>query len=167
MVPNATEADTSAEAIDSHPKKSTSTHLNFSSHCQIQMAAPAPAMEKCAFRSCKVTGAELLQCAAPECNKKIHFMCYQGLVLKKHPDLQGLPSGKASCTKKCHVKALKEAAGGGDAADGGGRKGNWDCDGKNGPDDPKTSVRILLDWWTTEGNYSKLRRFGNSRITES
>jgi hypothetical protein len=35
------------------------------------------------------------------------------------------------------------------------RVGKWNGDGKNGLDDPHTSMRILLDWWTTEGNYSR------------
>ena len=74
---------------------------------------------------------------------------------------------KVSCTKKCYQKAVKEAAGSVDDADGGGRKSNWDCDGKNGPDDPKTSVQILLDWWTTEGNYSKFCGKNNNGIKKS
>jgi hypothetical protein len=49
---------------------------------------------------------------------------------------------------------LKQSSGGGDDADGGNRKGNWDCDGKEGSLE-HTSVKILLDWWMAEGNYSK------------
>jgi hypothetical protein len=115
----------------------------------------AEVIEKCTFRSCKVVGAELVVCAASGCEKKVHMMCYQGLILQKFENLAALPPGKVACTKKCHTKALKEASGGGDGADGGGRRGNWDCDGLNGPDDPKTSVKILLDWWMTEGNYNR------------
>ena len=95
------------------------------------------------------------------------MLCYQGFLLKKFKDLQPLAPGKVSCTKKCHQKAIKEASGGGDDVEGGGRKGNWDCDGKNGPDDPKTSVKILIDWWTTEGNYSKFCGKNNNGIKKS
>lgn len=30
----------------------------------------------------------------------------------------------------------------------------WNKDGKNGLDDPNTSEPVILDWWTTSGNYS-------------
>jgi hypothetical protein len=83
----------------------------------------------------------------------VHLPCFQGIVLKKNK-LVPLPGGNVACTKKCYTKAAKELAGCGDDMEGG-RKGNWDGDGMNGPDDPLTSMRILLDWWMTEGNYSK------------
>jgi hypothetical protein len=110
--------------------------------------------DKCSFCSCRVKGAELLVCSAAGCEKKVHMMCYQGLLLGKHEDLAPLPAGMVACTKKCHEKSAKKAAGGGDSMEGG-RKGAWDSDGLGGPDDPKTSVCILLDWWMTEGNYNK------------
>ena len=33
----------------------------------------------------------------------------------------------------------------------------WSQDGKLGPDDPNTSMAILIDWLRTEGNYAKFR----------
>jgi hypothetical protein len=60
---------------------------------------------------------------------------------------------KVACTKTCYLKAQKELSGVDDSE--GGRRGNWDCDGKGGRNDPHTSMKILLDWWMTEGNYSK------------
>lgn len=33
----------------------------------------------------------------------------------------------------------------------------WTRDGKGGPDDPSTSMSILLKWLTAEGNYNKYR----------
>jgi hypothetical protein len=36
----------------------------------------------------------------------------------------------------------------------------WDQDGKDGPDDPNTSMRILLDWLLVEGNYNRYRGNG-------
>ncbi|WP_447516275.1 hypothetical protein, partial [Clostridioides difficile] len=59
---------------------------------------------------------------------------------------------------------VKDTAGGGEDADGGNRKGNWDCDGKKGHDDPHTSVKILLDWWMKEGNYNKFCGKNNNGI---
>ena len=63
----------------------------------------------------------------------------------------------------CHNSS---ASGGGDDAGGGGRKGNWDCDGLNGPEDPTTSISILLKWWMTEGNYSMFCGKNNHGITK-
>jgi hypothetical protein len=120
--------------------------------------------QKCSFRSCKVDGAELIECSAAGCSKKVHVMCFQGLLLHKFKDLQALPSGMVACTKRCHAKVVKDTAGGGEDADGGNRKGNWDCDGKNGPEDPHTSVKILLDWWMKEDNYNKFCGKNNNGI---
>jgi hypothetical protein len=120
--------------------------------------------EKCCYRQCRVSGAAYLKCAAEGCNKKVHMMCYQGILLKKYPDMVPLLAGQAVCTKKCHSKVIKENSGVGEDPDGGGRKGNWDCDGLGGPDDPHTSVKILLDWWMTEGNYSKYCGKNNNGI---
>ena len=60
-----------------------------------------------------------------------------------------------ACSKLHHIRATKELSGGGDDQPDGGRKGNWESDGKGGPNDPQTSMKILLDWWMTEGNYSR------------
>ena len=37
-------------------------------------------------------------------------------------------------------------------------------DGVNGPDNPHTSMKILLDWWMEEGNYSKYRGKHNDGV---
>ena len=76
-------------------------------------------------------------------------MCYQKHVLTKH-QLEPLSEGRIACTKKCYEKAMKMAVDGDD-----GRKGGWLNDGIHGPEDPNTSMKILLDWWMEEGNYSK------------
>ena len=76
-------------------------------------------------------------------------MCYQKHVLQKH-QLQPLSDGRVACTKKCYEKALKSNVDGED-----GRKGGWFNDGIHGPDDPNTSMKILLDWWMEYGNYSR------------
>ena len=107
----------------------------------------------CCFRGCKVSGAELVECSSDKCNKKGHFSCYQGNVLMKH-NLEPISGGRIACTKKCFEQVMKALSGGGEDSEGG-RKGNWTRDGKNGPDDPNTSMSILIKWWMEEGNYSK------------
>ena len=70
----------------------------------------------------------------------------------KH-QLEPLSGGRIACTKKCYERAIKASMNTND--DGDDRKGSWFTDGKPGPDDPNTSMKILLDWWMEEGNYSK------------
>ena len=118
--------------------------------------------ETCCFRGCKVTGAELIVCSSDKCNKKGHLICYQGKVLMKFK-LDPLPGGRVACTKKCYERSMKLLSGGGEDAEGG-RKGNWDCDGKNGPDDPTTSISILIKWWMEEGNYSRFCGKNNNGV---
>jgi hypothetical protein len=108
---------------------------------------------KCSLRSCRIRGAELHVCAASDCKKTAHYGCYQAYVLAKHSELQSLPELHVACTKKCHIKAARELISVNAQDDEGGRKGGWDTDGKESPSDPKTSIKILLDWWMEEGNY--------------
>eukprot|EP00980_Cylindrotheca_fusiformis_P022064 scaffold8960_cov91-Cylindrotheca_fusiformis.AAC.4 len=115
-----------------------------------QTAVSTTTEEKCCYRSCKVRGARLLPCRGPGCDKVVHLICYQAYLLRKF-SLPALPGGNAACTKKCLQKAAKELAGG-DVVEGS-RRGNWDNDQKE--DDGRTSMKILLDWWMTEGNYAK------------
>lgn len=114
--------------------------------------SPAPSM-KCAYRSCHIQGAEKVQCGAPGCDRMVHQMCYQGFLLAKHANLPMLGPGVVACRKKCHEKITKAAAG--ERNEAGSRKGNWGSDGKGGVADPHTSLKILLDWWMEEGNYSR------------
>ena len=98
-------------------------------------------------------GAEKRVCAADGCDKTVHLMCYQGVVLvdkknNNHSSLPPLPGNHVACTKACYNAATK-------ALSGNTGRGNWTSDGKGGTDDPHTSMKILLDWMTTEGNYSR------------
>jgi hypothetical protein len=106
--------------------------------------------DRCNVRGCRVKGADKLVCAAKGCEKKVHLMCYQGLILRtKTGSLEPLPNNVVVCTKGCYQATVKAMSG----AEPG--RGKWNSDGKNGVDDPNTSMQILLDWMTTEGNYSK------------
>ncbi|KAG7357175.1 hypothetical protein IV203_001863 [Nitzschia inconspicua] len=107
---------------------------------------------KCQVRGCRVAGAQRLVCAADGCNKMVHLMCYQGVVLrdKSGGDLQPLSENHVVCTKACCNNFVKSLSGSDSS-----RGNKWTNDGKGGPDDPHTSMRIILDWMTTEGNYSR------------
>jgi hypothetical protein len=118
---------------------------------------------RCAIRSCRMKDTEKLKCAANGCNKMLHLECYESNVLAKY-DLHPLPGINVACTKAHHAKATKELSGGGEDQAEGGRKGNWESDGKLGPTDPHTSMKILLDWWMAEGNYSKFCGKNNDGI---
>ena len=115
-----------------------------------------PGIGRCSVRGCRIRGDEKFKCAVTGCNKLLHLECFETYVLVKH-SLHPLPGGNhnVACTKLHHIRAAKELSGGGDKQVEGGRKGNWESDGKGGPNDPHTSMKILLDWWMTEGSYSK------------
>jgi hypothetical protein len=115
--------------------------------------------EKCCYHSCKLKGAVKLKCSASNCEKEVHTMCFQGNLIMKHK-LDPLPLGGAVYTKKCYERALKEQSG---ADDG---RGKWHNDGKKGPDDEHTSIRILLNWWMEEGNYSRYCGKNNGGVTK-
>ena len=99
---------------------------------------------RCHVRGCRVLGAQLLECSADGCSFGVHLMCYQGIILG-HKNA-ALPDNCVACKKKCYDSIVKSRS----ASD---SRGKWDCDGKNGPNDSHTSMKILLDWLTDEGNY--------------
>ena len=118
---------------------------------------------KCQIRGCKVNSeALLMECAASGCSKLVHLLCFQGIVLKTRAKdinpLPPLPDGKAVCTKMCYNNCTKEL----DSVSS--SRGRWDNDGKDGSD--HTSMKILLDWWTTEGNYLRFRGKDNGGLTK-
>ncbi|KAG7337029.1 hypothetical protein IV203_020185 [Nitzschia inconspicua] len=117
---------------------------------------------KCQVRGCRVAGAQRLVCAADGCNKTVHLMCYQGVVLrdKSGGDLRPLSENHVVCTKACYNNFVKSLSGSDSS------RGKWTNDGKGGPDDQHTSMRILLDWMTTEGNYSRYCGKGNNGVTK-
>lgn len=113
---------------------------------------------RCSLRVCRIRGEEKYRCAAPQCDRVLHLECYEQHVMAKY-DLNPLPGSNfnVACTKFHHKLATRDlsAPGGGDERAEGIRKGNWECDGKRGADDPHTSMKILLDWWMEEGNYAR------------
>ena len=119
-------------------------------------------LPKCSFRSCPIKSgsAPLFDCGG--CNRKAHMPCYQKLLLEKH-QLGALSGGVVACTKRCYDKAFKTSTANNVDEDDY-RKGNWDSDGKLGPEDPHTSLKILLDWWMEVPNYSKYRGKNNDGV---
>jgi hypothetical protein len=112
-------------------------------------AATAP---KCCIRGCKVTDKELIKCY--KCDRFIHTDCFNDMFLVKQ-NLPPLPDNRVACRKKCHSKSMGHAA-----------TLYWHNDGKDGPDDSHTSERILIDWMTTPGNYSRYRGKNNGGKTK-
>jgi hypothetical protein len=59
---------------------------------------------RCQVKGCKLKGVtEMLICSKEGCEKKVHMMCYQGIVLrnKQGEELAALPDAKVACTKGC------------------------------------------------------------------
>jgi hypothetical protein len=71
-------------------------------------------------------------------------------------ELGSLPPGVVVCTGKCYQRLMTLT-----------RRPGWHNDGGNGPEDPSTSERILLDWLTEEGNYSKYRGKNNNGVSKN
>jgi len=117
----------------------------------------ATSYARCNIRGCRLRGADLVQCAAEGCSKLVHLMCFQGIILQaaKGNPLPDLPDGKITCTKACYTKTTKALVSGQVSGVGDVTRGTWTTDGKFGPKDPKTSMKILLDWLLHEGNYTR------------
>jgi hypothetical protein len=109
-------------------------------------------MLKCSLRQCKNTDkeAELFTCSYVTCDKKIHKPCFMAILAKNN--LPPLPEDKYCCGVKAHHTGVLK-----NSSTNVNEKTRWDADGPNGPDTEPNSMSVLLDWWTTEGNYSKYR----------
>ena len=104
----------------------------------------------CCRRGCRIQGAQVLMCAAEGCGKVIHDACYRWVV-NRNKDMDLLPAGTIVCTKKCHkihLRSIKSQVRDVCAV----KDVPWDRDGRRGENDPNTSMAVLLDWWTSEGN---------------
>jgi hypothetical protein len=103
----------------------------------------------CNRRGCKTPDSLVLMCAAPACNKHMCVLCFQ----KSHGDCNwNLEKDHIVCTKACYRKFRASLS----------HNPKWDSDGKEGKEDPITSVRILLDWLLVPGNYANKWRGKNN-----
>lgn len=99
---------------------------------------------KCARRGCRAPeGEQLLFCKSVNCRKLFHLSCYEERYGEKNWD-ETIGHGNVVCTKACFDKVKSISA----------RKLTWKDDGKNGPEDPNNSEKLLLDWLLKAGNYS-------------
>ena len=115
---------------------------------------------RCSIKKCPIRNVVKYRCSNESCDRTAHLTCYTGLILGKHPDLKPLPENLIAHCKKCHNEIWKRLnPGSGNDKDG---RATWDCDGKNGKEDPHTSTKILIDWWTEQGNYEKYRGKNNN-----
>ena len=117
---------------------------------------------KCCRRGCKVKGAQLRMCSGIDFSKFIHTMCYH-YVENCNKNMPLLPAPVAVCTKRCHqkyIRGLRTQA----SVEG----VDLPChkDGRLGENDTNTSMSISMDWWTSEGKYSKYRGKNNCGLTK-
>jgi hypothetical protein len=105
----------------------------------------APPPNVCCRRGCREpTSVECLPCQGPACTKSVHLSCFQAKV-KSKGTFHLLTQGTVVCTKACYDRLV---------AAGIKKKFTWQNDGKEGPDDPKCSENILLDWLMEPRNYA-------------
>lgn len=109
---------------------------------------------KCSYKKCPGNDSiDPTSCVGPGCSKTLHLSCFN-LIHSKTSWLDKNEVGDhIVCTKTCWNKySLSQT-----------RKPTWSNDGANGPEDPMTSEKVLLDWMMKEGNYSKKWRGKDSK----
>jgi hypothetical protein len=129
--------------------------------------APAPPVvpapqeaTKCSVRGCCLnsTSAPLFHCASSSCKKRVHDVCYRGLIGVKFK-LDLLLDGEEElrvCTKKCYNLVQKSVSGS--------ERILWTKDGPGGPMDSVNSKSLLIDWMTTGSNFSQFRGNNEGKI---
>ncbi len=120
---------------------------------------------RCTIQSCRVCGFQKYQYAACFRVQQVASSDVLPIKVVLKYNLHPLPGKEhVACTKLHHIKAAMELSGGGEDQAEGVRKGNWESDGIEDSNDPNTSMRILLDWWMTEGSSSKFCGKNNNGV---
>ena len=130
---------------------------------QPHSAAALGSLGRCDIRKCRLHSAELFDCSEISCSKQVHVSCCESFVTQKH-SLQPLidPANNQAlyaCSKTCYSKLKRTFV---DQP----ARIAWNRDGQNGPQDPNSSEKILLDWLCTEGNYNRYRGKNNNGTTK-
>ena len=118
---------------------------------------------KCSHYGCKGGDMEMFTCCANGCERKMHKARYSIICVKN--SLPILEDNQMFCTKLFHQKYMRQL------------KRNfdkemempnlaWGKDGKFGPNDVNTSLSVLTNWWTMEGNYVQFHG-NNNRCIET
>ncbi len=76
---------------------------------------------------------------------KIHWPCFMDFLVKNN--LQPLPDDKFCCGIKAHYLSLLKAT----------KSVNKYTQWDNGPETELNSMSVLLNWWSTDGNYAEYR----------
>ena len=111
---------------------------------------------KCAIEGCDVI--RCVECTESMCKKNDFAVLF---VEQAANETNATPKMVILCTKKHYLRYQKQI----EDEKGGGRIA-WKNDGVGGPLDTLTSESILLEWLTTEGNYSKFHGKGNTGKTK-
>lgn len=105
-----------------------------------------PDCTACALKGCNAKSDDtLLKCSVATCNKKVHVHCYETFFRKENNLLTLLgTTGERRvlfCCSKHHEHCIKH-----DNPEVDPSKIDWYMDGKDGPKDPNTSEKIVVDW---------------------
>ena len=97
---------------------------------------------KCSARGCVGCTSVVVDCYVADCPKKVHINCHQGLIVQKHKVNQLVDPANNDelyvCSKTCYNKVEKAIVNQPSRIP-------WDKDGRNGPNDPNNSMKVLLD----------------------
>lgn len=120
-----------------------------------------PPQVSCGRRGCK-TGGIAIQCAFPTCLAYRCVPCNFNFFKKREwPILHDDVSGDVivACSKKHYGAVLKNLQPNSSRIP-------WNNDGPKGYDDPVNSESLLIEWLSTEGNYTKFRGSDNGGKTK-
>jgi len=105
---------------------------------------------------------ELHKCL--HCDKRLHVDCaakirpvFKSRAKKQEEKVLNFDMTDIICSKACYNKMVKVKLLPSDSVPGGTPTRFWHSDGRTGPTDPTNSLSVLMNWFTTEGNYSQWR----------